>query len=97
MAYNHALNRGWATGAIAMAAALLASCGNDPIETQTPSNGAKAQMIAVVDGCHVWRMADGFTTVYLTKCGSDSVATSIPPHWRGKHSIPGSIVAQERN
>lgn len=44
---------------LAIATVVLAGCGPKPMATETSSNGAEAQLIAVVEGCNVYRLYDG--------------------------------------
>ncbi|QXV74086.1 hypothetical protein [Rhizobium phage RHEph12] len=62
---------------IAALASGLAACGNDAMETTYSANGAKADKIAVIEGCNLYRVYDGNLAVYTTICPhSNSVTQS---------------------
>jgi len=52
------------------AALLLASCGAEPIERSATGNAdVSAGLLAVVDGCRIWRLNDGNSrSVYFANC-----------------------------
>lgn len=49
----------------------LVGCGNDAMEIVRSENGARADMIAVIKGCEVYRLNDG-RHVYVTICPNGS-------------------------
>jgi len=50
---------------------MLAGCGQDAMQVQRSENGAVAQLIAVVEGCRLWRVNDGYS-VYISVCDGKS-------------------------
>lgn len=47
----------------------LAACDvSEPMQQQTSANGTTADLIAVVDGCNVWRINGEFHAVYMARC-----------------------------
>lgn len=57
-------------------AALLALAGcNEAMDVQVSKNGAKAEMIAEVDGCRLWRVDDGYRDVYMARCPEGAAST----------------------
>jgi hypothetical protein len=49
----------------------LAGCSAKPIsQTDTGNNDLSAALIAVIDGCKIYRFVDGGRTVYFAKCGA---------------------------
>jgi hypothetical protein len=52
------------------AALLVASCGAEPIERSATGNAdVGAGLLAVVDGCRIWRISDGSArNVYFANC-----------------------------
>lgn len=50
---------------------MLAGCGQDAMQVERSQNGAEAQLIAVVEGCRLWRVYDG-NRVYIAVCDGKS-------------------------
>ena len=51
------------------AAVLIAGCSPKPIETRKTDNAeVKAELIATVDGCRIFRLSNGWTSMYFAHC-----------------------------
>jgi hypothetical protein len=65
--------------AIALLAVLSLSACNKPtpMNTETMPNGVIADLVAVVDGCRVWRLDEGNikNPVFLARCPEGAVTT----------------------
>lgn len=46
---------------------LLSACGQAAMDSQQSANGAKAELVATIKGCEVWRTYD-HSYVYVTIC-----------------------------
>lgn len=62
---------------VASLALALSACGATPIATVDTGNpGATADLIAKVDGCHIWRVRDGNErTIYFARCEHGATGT----------------------
>jgi hypothetical protein len=62
---------------IAFSILLLTGCGADFIERKDTGNvEIEGGMIAVIDGCSVYRFKDGGERVYFVRCSDRTVTTS---------------------
>lgn len=54
----------------------LSGCSNEPMERQVSKNGTESGLIAVVDGCRIWRVHDGnLETIYFARCPEGAAPT----------------------
>ena len=70
---------------IATSALALTSCSVPTIESQQSPNGTEMRVIAIVDGCKVWKIDAGMTWVYTTICPPASDAATSYDESCGKN------------
>ncbi|UHS60569.1 DUF4884 domain-containing protein [Agrobacterium vaccinii] len=84
--------------ALLLAAAVLASCGEDPVSRQSTDNpNVPVAVLFETDGCKVYRFKDAGRFVYFSNC--TGTTTSFNPEACGKgctKAVPISVTTEAK-